>query len=160
MAHVSLADSDPQIQSCFPVLSQLRPHISSDDFLSRIRAQMSEGYRLAYVAEGASVVAVAGFRIGNSLSWGKFLYVDDLVTDEHRRSRGYGQRLLAWLHDHARACGCAQLHLDSGIRRAEAHRFYKREGMAAMAYHFVAGLSESDGDGAVASAERLRTPHE
>ncbi len=160
MAHVSLAESDPQIQSCYPVIAQLRPHIAAESFVARIRAQMSDGYRLAYVAEGASVVAVAGFRVGTSLSWGKFLYVDDLVTDEQRRSRGYGQRLLAWLHDHGRACGCEQLHLDSGLQRTDAHRFYKREGLSSKAYHFVSLLSDPGDVTEAAGAERLRTPHD
>ena len=36
----------------------------------------------------------------------------------------------------ALAAGCAQLHLDSGVQREKAHRFYFREGMGVNAYHF------------------------
>jgi hypothetical protein len=33
--------------------------------------------------------------------------------------------------------GCEQMHLDSGIQRTEAHRFYQREGMTMASLHFV-----------------------
>jgi GNAT superfamily N-acetyltransferase len=97
---------------------------------------MDSGYRLAYVEEGSRVAAVAGFRILEGLAWGKFLYVDDLVTDESLRSRGHGRELLRWLADHAREKGCAELHLDSGVQRFGAHRFYLREGMDITSHHF------------------------
>lgn len=37
--------------------------------------------------------------------------------------------------------GCHQLHLDSGIQREGAHRFYEREGMSKGAFHFVEQVS-------------------
>jgi hypothetical protein len=55
--------------------------------------------------------------------------VDDLVTDEARRSRGVGRALLAHLEEKARKLGCDVLALDSGAQRAAAHKFYFREGM-------------------------------
>jgi GNAT superfamily N-acetyltransferase len=82
-------------------------------------------------------VAVAGFRVGESLAWGRFLYVDDLVTLPAHRSQGYGSGLLAWLRAYAAQAGCGQLHLDSGVQRKDAHRFYEREGMTAAALHFA-----------------------
>jgi hypothetical protein len=36
----------------------------------------------------------------------------------------------------ARAAGCGELHLDSGVQRFAAHRFYLRERMEIMAHHF------------------------
>jgi hypothetical protein len=44
--------------------------------------------------------------------------------------------MLAWLIQHAAEKGCAGLHLDSGVQRKDAHRFYLREGMTLAAYHF------------------------
>lgn len=65
------------------------------------------------------------------------MYVDDLVTDAAERSKGYGGAvLLRWLADHATANGCGELHLDSGVQRKEAHRFYGREDFEVSAYHF------------------------
>ncbi|GMR05632.1 MAG: hypothetical protein BMS9Abin25_0207 [Gammaproteobacteria bacterium] len=35
--------------------------------------------------------------MGNNLAWGRFLYVDDLVTSSSAWSQGHGSPLLAWL---------------------------------------------------------------
>lgn len=139
---VALATTDREIAACYPVLRELRPHIAEAEFLPRVRAQMAAGYRLAYLlADDGAVAAVAGFRIGENLAWGRFLYVDDLVTLAARRSAGHGARLLAWLRRHGAGEGCGQLHLDSGVQRIDAHRFYAREGMARTSFHFAVGLA-------------------
>jgi GNAT superfamily N-acetyltransferase len=101
---------------------------------------MESGYRLAYVEDASRVAAVAGFRILECLAWGKFLYVDDLVTDEGSRSKGHGRELLRWLAAHAREKGCAELHLDSGVQRFGAHRFYLSRRMEIRSHHFVLPL--------------------
>lgn len=71
---------------------------------------------------------------------GRILYIDDLVTDERVRSRGFGRQLLHWLKEAARTHGCTQVHLDSRLHREAAHRFYEREGFAKTCYHFAAVL--------------------
>lgn len=137
MDTVRVAATDDEIRTCYPVMAQLRPQIDAADFLPRVRAQMEHGYRLAFIAnERGAALAVAGFRIGTSLSWGRYLYVDDLITDAAHRSRGLGALLLGWLKTRAAEQGCGQLHLDSGTQRADAHRFYRREGMDPIGYHF------------------------
>ena len=133
---VSLARNDQEIQSCFDVMVALRPHLQRDEFVSRVRRQQQEsGYALACVTAG-EVKAVAGFRISECLAWGKFLYVDDLVTATSDRSQGYGGILFDWLVAHARAAGCDEFHLDSGVQRFDAHRFYLKKRMAIEAHHF------------------------
>jgi GNAT superfamily N-acetyltransferase len=64
------------------------------------------------------------------------LYVDDLVTDESHRSKGYGQRLLKWLFNEARDAGCHSVQLDTGIQRKDAQRFYERERMRWSAHRY------------------------
>ena len=148
MSRVHVAGSDPQILACFPVMAQLRPHLDGSTFVGRVRRQMESGYRLAYVEDASRVAAVAGFRILECLAWGKFLYVDDLVTDERLRSKGHGRELLCWLAAHAREKECEQLHLDSGVQRFGAHRFYLREGMDITSHHFGMKLDAPSGSGA------------
>jgi GNAT superfamily N-acetyltransferase len=136
MTSVRLARSAAEIDRCFPVVVQLRTHLTPETFRERVERQLPDGYRLAYVDVGEEVAAVAGFRISESLAWGRYLYVDDLVTDSIRRSEGHGKRLLDWLVDHARAEGCDELHLDSGVQRFAAHRFYLSQRMEISSHHF------------------------
>lgn len=134
--NIDIATTDAEIGACYPVMRELRPHVAEDEFVSRVRSQEGAGYRLAYVREPDGVVAIAGFRVGESLAWGRFLYVDDLVTLPGQRSKGHGAALLSWLKERAAQEGCGQMHLDSGIQRKDAHRFYERQGMTVASLHF------------------------
>lgn len=142
-----IADTDVEILRCFPVLSQLRPHVKREEFLPRIRLLQSEGYRLAFVEDSVGaygergVVAVAGYRVSTNLALGRYLYVDDLVTASTARSNGYGRTLLNWLRKRAKEEGCEVLHLDSGTQRHRAHRFYFRQGLRIASYHFREDLT-------------------
>jgi GNAT superfamily N-acetyltransferase len=138
--NIRLATTDIEIAACYPVMRELRPHVAEDAFLSRVRGQEGAGYRLACVEAAEGVVAVAGFRILENLAWGRFLYVDDLVTLPDHRSKGHGARLLAWLRGCGIKEGCGQLHLDSGTHRTDAHRFYEREGMRMSSFHFAENI--------------------
>ncbi len=133
---VKEALSDGEIEATFPVMKQLRPHLDERDYLETIRRMQGTGYRIAAAFEDGQVVCVAGFRVQENLYGGRHLYVDDLITDDSARSRGNGQRMLGWLTDQARRDGCGQLHLDSGVQRSDAHRFYLREGLTISSYHF------------------------
>jgi len=138
---VRIATTDEEVLSCHPVMSHLRPSYSASEFLSCVRRQHGEGYELAMLADGDRIVAVAGYRVGHNLAWGKYLYVDDLVTDASRRSAGHGQRMMDWLVGRAKERGCDELHLDSGVQRYGAHRFYLRYGMDITSHHFRLTLS-------------------
>jgi GNAT superfamily N-acetyltransferase len=146
MADIRLAESEEEVRRCFPVMAQLRPHLSEQEFVERVGRQRERaGYALAFVEDAGAVCAVAGFRISEWLAWGKSLYVDDLVTDEANRSKGYGDALFDWLAVLARREGCEQLHLDSGVQRFAAHRFYLRKRMIIASHHFSMPLALGEG---------------
>ncbi len=140
MEEIRLAKSDAEIARCFPVIVHLRPHLLEAEFVSRVRAQQTQGYRMAYLVDEGEVVAVGGFRVMEMLATGRTLYVDDLVTDETKRSQGYGNAMLGWLQEHARENGCETFSLDSGTHRQEAHAFYFRERMRVTSFHFAKKL--------------------
>jgi GNAT superfamily N-acetyltransferase len=137
---VRLAESAADIARCYGVMSHLRPHVAEPEFVPRVQAQQTQGYRLAYLEHRGEVVAVAGFRMMDMLATGRTMYVDDLVTDESRRSRGYGKAMLDWLQAHAREQDCETFSLDSGTFRQEAHAFYFRERMRVTSFHFAKKL--------------------
>jgi GNAT superfamily N-acetyltransferase len=139
-AQIKLAQTSDEIARCFPVMAYLRPYLLAEEFVDRIRAQQAQGYLLACLEDEGAVVAVAGFRVTEILASGRTLYVDDLVTDESRRSRGYGKSMLDWLQEYARQAGCETFSLDSGTHRQEAHAFYFRERMRVTSFHFAKPL--------------------
>jgi hypothetical protein len=73
---IALAENDATIARCFPVMVQLRPHLEAETFVSRVQRQRQQGYHLAFLEHDSVVRAVAGYRFTQSLSWGRFCYVD------------------------------------------------------------------------------------
>ena len=116
---------------------QLRPQLPAD-YVSRLREIFAAGGRMALAVEPGEkeVVSVALWRLIENTCEGRRLYVDDLVSDAARRSRGAGRQLLGWLEGKARSLGCDVLALDSGVQRQDAHRFYFREKMVISSYSF------------------------
>ena len=145
MIEIRLAATDAEIEACYPVMSELRPHIGRDDFLPQVRRQMAaSGFRLVYLTEDAKVKAVGGIRIAEWLARGRSLEIEDLVATESDRSKGYGGQLFDWIADLARAEGCNEVRLVSHVTRYRAHRFYLNKGMIIDA-HFFSMLLGVDG---------------
>lgn len=140
---IQLADSDQEIQACFPVLRQLRPQLDETSFIADVRRMQVGGYALVCLHNGGKVCAVAGYRRFEMFAFGMTMYVDDLVTDLEHRSAGYGEKLLSWLKDEAQRTGCRYLTLDSGTKRLRAHDFYRRNGLQDIALHFAVPLDGS-----------------
>lgn len=114
---------------------QLRPQIPSD-YSAAMGRVFSQGGRLVVAVLAEAVVGVAVWRSYENTFSGRFLYVDDLVTDEHHRSAGVGGALLAHCETIAVELGCSAVTLDSGVQRARAHKFYFRSGYSIGAYNF------------------------
>jgi GNAT superfamily N-acetyltransferase len=121
----------------------LRPGLKDErEFVAHVDGVLrGEGYRLigAFVPEQTPAVAVAGFRVGHSLAWGRYLYIDDLCVAPEARRQGHGAALLDWLVGEASRLECDQLHLDSGVgpERFDAHRLYYRLGYSIYSHHFA-----------------------
>ena len=137
---IRLAETDAEILRCFPVLHELRPTLTAEDVIPRVRLQQSERYRLAFLESGGEVQTVAGFRLQHMLWTGRTLYVDDLVTASHARSLGRGKAMLDWLIGVARENHCQTFSLDSGTHRKDAHAFYLRERLRITDFHFALQL--------------------
>ena len=130
------------LKAAFPVMQELRKHLSLDSFLAAVATQRKEGYELAVLWDGDQVRAVAGYRIMTMLVIsGRTLYVDDFVTSSEVRDKGYGKRLFAWLYREAKRLGCERVDLDSGVHRHAAHGFYLGQRMAITAHHFSIDVS-------------------
>ena len=118
---------------------QLRPQLPPD-YVGRMGEVLAKGAQLALVVDDDAVLCVALWRVIENTADGRRLYVDDLVSDENRRSQGAGKMMLDWLETQAKEQGCSALTLDSGVQRQRAHRFYFREGMYIASFCFKKAL--------------------
>ena len=129
-----------QIARCEPLLAQLVGRTSICNFVSRVNKQGAQGYRLVALEVADKFVTVAGFKIVETLSWGRILFIDDLVTDEPYRGCGFGKEMFSWLRRHGQENSCREIHLDSSVDRGSAHGFYERLGMVVNCHHFAMAL--------------------
>ncbi|WLR52126.1 GNAT family N-acetyltransferase [Bacillus tianshenii] len=119
--------TDEQMKTAFPLMNQLRPQLTKDVYLDLLADMKRQGYRMfgGYIDE--KLVVLAGVIPLANLYYERHLWVYDLVTDQHVRSKGYGEKLLAYLHTWAAEQGLGAVALSSGLQRTDAHRFYEEK---------------------------------
>lgn len=117
-------------------MSELRPHLSLENFVAQVKRQIEKSnFQLVYLAEN-EIKAVAGIRLAEWLAGGKSLEIEDLVSTENERSKGFGGELFDWLVEYAKRENCDQIKLVSHVTRFGAHKFYLNKGMKIEAHYF------------------------
>ncbi|MGG9961252.1 GNAT family N-acetyltransferase [Ferruginibacter sp. SUN106] len=121
---------------CFEVMKELRPHHSTDSFLTTIVQMKKEGYHLLYIEDDGIAVCAAGFRFTTTLYDGMIIDFDDFVTLASARKKGYAAILFDHLVNIAKEKIIKTIHLNSAHHRYDAHRFYLNKKMNIIAHHF------------------------
>ena len=138
---LSHIDSDQDYLACFEVMRELRPHLSDvAAFIAQVRRQAEQGYRLLAAWQDDQLKALAGYRLQESFVYGRFLYVDDLVTALDARRHRLGGKLIDALREEAQRQGCVNFVLDTALGNALGQRFYFRQGLLAVGMHFRQSL--------------------
>jgi ribosomal protein S18 acetylase RimI-like enzyme len=109
----------------FPIIVQLRPHLTEEEFLRQVRRQSHGGYELVGALRAGRIVGILGMRPVHTLARGPHLHVDDIIIDEAERRTGGGRALMDYAEADARARGMAAVFLDA---RPVAIGFYKALG--------------------------------
>jgi GNAT superfamily N-acetyltransferase len=136
-------ESDADLAASFPVMKQLRPHLSDcAAYKEQVARQRTQGYRLLGAWRDGVIVGLAGYRLQDNLLYGRFVYVDDLVVSATLHRSGFGERLLQAARQQAAALNCRHFVLDTGLHMALAQRFYFRQGLLAKGMHFVESLEQ------------------
>jgi hypothetical protein len=133
---ISLAQTDEEIKNCYAVMAELRSQLSPGEFLPQVKRQIEiAGYQLAFLTD-EEVKAIAGVRISESLSGGKYLEIEDLVSKTDERSKVYGGQLFDWLIECAKENDCDQIRFVSRVIRFVPRR--KLSGFLDRFKHFFA----------------------
>lgn len=130
------------IPKLIPVLKVLRPARTEEELAKLLKILFDEGYKVAFIGDQNNAFAAIGFRIQTFLYSGKTLYIDDLVTLETHRKKGYGKLLLDFAKEYAKDMNCETFSLDSGILRKDAHRLYLNEGLSIDSLHFACKVAD------------------
>jgi len=115
-----------ELEQAFPVVSQLRTHLSLDEYIAIVKAMQPSGYKAVCLFENDKIVSYAGFARLINLYYGDHVWLYDLVTDKSKQGNGYGKLLLShiekWAIDNQLNC----IALSSGFQREAAHIFYEK----------------------------------
>lgn len=131
-----------QIEQAFKAFKELRPHLSdATTFVEQVQSQMQQTYQIDAILEGEEVVACIGYRFMTTLAWGKIIYIDDLITMEKCRAKGFAKKLLEHVTQIAKENKCEQIHLDTGYQRHAAHKTYLKHGFEFNCHHLALNLS-------------------
>ncbi|CDQ40587.1 MULTISPECIES: GNAT family N-acetyltransferase [Virgibacillus] len=118
--------SKHEMMEAFPVMKQLRTHLDEETYLElSLEAKEKDRYKMFALLDEGEIIAVTGFKPMVTLYYGRFVWVCDLVTDKNKRSNGYGEKLLSYVHNWAKANNYESVALSSGLQRTDAHRFYE-----------------------------------
>lgn len=128
--------TEEEIKYCYEMMHQIREDLTERDFLSAISEQLKNGYKIVYVIQDEEIICIAGFTIGDKLSWGKYLFIEDFVTNKSIKSIEAAKALLDFIKIYAKQQKCNSIHLDSSIQKEEAHKFYLSQEMKIDSYHF------------------------
>lgn len=119
---------------------QLRPGLPAD-YATYMGRMFKEGAGMILLQDENLPVAIGVYRLHHTTFAGLRFYADDLVTDEAKRSRGYGKSMLTYLKEEATRTRCDMFTLESGTHRTQAHKFYFREGLVVPGFSFQTSLS-------------------
>lgn len=106
------------------------------DYVAHLRQMAAEGAFLLQLVHENEVRAIAVWRSYLTTYCGRRFEIDDLLTAEGHRSKGYGATMIRALEAKARLLACAAVMLTSATWRVDAHRFYFRERFAINAFQF------------------------
>ena len=118
---------------------QFRPQIEGD-YVAYLRRMAEDGAGVVQLLHEDEVRAIAVWRTFLTTYCGRRFEIDDLVTAEGHRSKGYGATLIRALEAEAHSLSCRVVMLTSATWRVDAHRFYRRERYAIDAFQFAKRL--------------------
>jgi GNAT superfamily N-acetyltransferase len=100
---------------------------TSEQITSRLAA-LPEDHRVWVARAEGVVVGWIHAYVARHLVLDPYVEIGGLVVGEGERGRGIGPRLIETACEWARSLGCDRVGVHSNVVRADAHRFYEREG--------------------------------
>ncbi|MCL1844329.1 MAG: GNAT family N-acetyltransferase [Defluviitaleaceae bacterium] len=118
------------LREAYPLVRQLRPHLSEGEFIETATEMISQGYTPVALFDGAGdgekISAYAGYAELLNLYYGRHIWIYELVVDENERGKGLGKILLSHIEKIACEKKLNCIALSSGVQKESAHRFYAK----------------------------------
>ena len=135
--------SKNEMLSFLPIINELYPTLSAEDYDMQLDEMMPYRYSQVGVFEDKKPIGLAGIWIGNKFWCGKYLEIDHVIVLESYRSQGIGKLVFDFVKNVAREEGWLSIGLDSFTHNHRSHKMFFKEDFVIKGYHFVYTLEES-----------------
>jgi Uncharacterized conserved protein len=128
-----------QLLACYTLMAQLRHDLGdATRWVARVLdLNADEGYRVPAAWSDEDLVALAGYRVNETLLHGRAVEVNDIVTHDGQRGAGIGGALLEELEAIGRDELCVRMIIDVPAGHTAVYRFLEREGLRRSTVGFV-----------------------
>ena len=99
-----------------------------------------ENYHCFGLFEDSKLIGISNGWTTNRFYCGKQLEIDNLVIDEEKRSKGYGDLFIKYLENWCKKGNYETIELNSYIRNSKSHKFYFNHDFKITEYHFFKEL--------------------
>lgn len=140
---LTIADVDAALRHGEALHREFRPLHINGDYVAYLRQMAREGANMIQLVHENEVRAIAIWRTYLTTYCGRRFEIDDLVTAEGHRSKGYGAAVIKALEAKARSLSCDEVMLVSATHRVDAHRFYFRQRYGIIAFLFAKRIGGS-----------------
>ena len=120
---------------------QLNPKVEEKILIKRFHQMIEmENYNCFGLFENSSLIGISNGWTTNRFYCGKQLEIDNLVIDEEKRSKGYGDLFIKYLENWCIQGNYETIELNSYIRNSKSHKFYFNHDFKITEYHFFKEL--------------------
>ena len=99
-----------------------------------------ENYHCFGLFEDSKLIGISNGWTTNRFYCGKQLEIDNLVIDEEKRSKGYGDLFIKYLENWCKKGNYETIELNSYVRNSKSHKFYFNHGFKIIGHHFFKEL--------------------
>lgn len=137
---IKIIDNVDDMLPQYELINQLSTTVSASQYKTMLNEMVANNYKQAVAYMENVPVGVCGFWINTKIYSGKYVELDNVVTDEKYRGKLIGKLLCDFVLAIAKQNNCKTAMLDAYLENEKAHLFYEREGFEKKGYHFIKPL--------------------
>jgi GNAT superfamily N-acetyltransferase len=132
-AELSLKDKNKILE----LAREVNTEVPMNELLNRLEEMFdySNYYCFGLFLESRLIAISSGWLTTRFYS-GKQLEIDNIIVSVAHRSKGYGEKFLAYIEAWAVQKGCLSVELNTYVQNAKSHKFYFNQRYSILGYHF------------------------
>ncbi|MEI7978396.1 MAG: GNAT family N-acetyltransferase [Bacteroidota bacterium] len=137
---IKIIDSATEMYAQYDLIKQLSKNVSYQNYCLMIDEMVLLNYKQAVAYLNNKPVGVCGYWINTKIYAGKYVELDNVVTDENYRGKKIGALLCNFVLKIAKENYCKTAMLDAYLENESAHSFYQNLGFDKKGYHFIKSI--------------------